>query len=71
MDKKRLLTLAGVLEESKIEEIISKVRHEADMEGPPRDIRDKRHGLELGPEEAWQYGVDWALERVESLLINE
>lgn len=74
MKKERLLELAGISENDDpkiffdsedIGNILSKVGHEADTQGAPDDVRDKRYPV--SPEEAWSYGVEWALDKVGDL----
>lgn len=67
----KLLTLLedqGMIVRDQVREVLSQVGHEANTQGAPDSIRDKRYGQEVNPEEAWRYGVSWVLERIDELL---
>jgi len=65
------MKLTSILEDQSemgewIREVISQVSHQADTQGAPDNLRDKRYPV--GVEEAWAYGVTWALEQMDEQL---
>ncbi len=66
MKLNRLLEDQGQIVKDQVREVLSQVGHEADTQGVPDSLRDKRYPVD--PEEAWGYGASWALERIDDLL---